>query len=206
MSLSAGQWFAFIKRAPRRTIVVDAENLSAPASASDSFFSRLSQSVAVEGFHCSVLFCLPPQLLATRDGGLAFETLVVFERRQRSEQNFTSLQFFPHFRRQVKGRPQAIQIFVGKSDFLTIFGTSKHSLVHFSEESNPLSIIELFQKRYSGAAETGRLLLTKSNGNLSARPRGREAAGPCTVMALLLGLFNFFQHILTPPLPSGMFR
>ncbi len=84
-------------------------------------------------------------MLATRDGGPAFETLVVFERRQRSEQNFTSLQFFPHFRRQVKGRPQAVQIFVGKSDFLTIFGTSRHSLVHFSEESNPLSIIELFK-------------------------------------------------------------
>jgi hypothetical protein len=71
----------------------------------------------------------------------------------------------------VKGRPQAIQIFVGKSDFLTIFGTSKHSLMHFSEESNPLSIIELFQKRYTGAGETGRLLLTKPNSNLAARPR-----------------------------------
>ena len=37
-------------------------------------------------------------------------------RRHRSEQYFTSSQFFSHFLRQVKGNPQTGHTFVGKSD------------------------------------------------------------------------------------------
>ncbi len=46
-----------------------------------------------------------------------------FSRRQRSEQYLTSSQFFAHFRRQANGRPHVAHGFVGKSPFLTIFGT-----------------------------------------------------------------------------------
>ena len=39
--------------------------------------------------------------------------------RQRSLQYSTSSQFFAHFFRQVNGRPQVAQVFVGRSCFLT---------------------------------------------------------------------------------------
>jgi hypothetical protein len=40
---------------------------------------------------------------------------------QASEQVFTSSQTFAHFLRHMNGRPQAAQIFSGKSDFFRIF-------------------------------------------------------------------------------------
>jgi hypothetical protein len=47
-----------------------------------------------------------------------------FSRRQRSEQNLTSLQFEAHFRRHANGSPQDVQILLGRSAFLIIFGMS----------------------------------------------------------------------------------
>jgi hypothetical protein len=45
-----------------------------------------------------------------------------FAERHRSEQYFTFSQSRAHFLRQVKGKPQAAQVFVGRSDFLRILG------------------------------------------------------------------------------------
>ena len=44
-----------------------------------------------------------------------------FSRRHLSEQYFTSSQTFSHFFRHVKGRPQVMQVLVGRSDFFCIF-------------------------------------------------------------------------------------
>ena len=46
-----------------------------------------------------------------------------FSFRHLSEQYFTSSQTFSHFFRHVNGRPQVMQILVGKSDFFFIFMT-----------------------------------------------------------------------------------
>jgi hypothetical protein len=43
---------------------------------------------------------------------------------QRSEQVFTSSQTRSHFLRQAKGRPQASQVFCGRSPFARIFATA----------------------------------------------------------------------------------
>ena len=47
-------------------------------------------------------------------GGLSLE------RRQRSEQYFTSLQFLAHFSLHAKGLPHVAHVFIGRSAFLTI--------------------------------------------------------------------------------------
>jgi hypothetical protein len=58
-------------------------------------------------------------LVSTHRGGVGG---VLRRERQASEQYFTSSQTLAHLRRQVKGRPQMTQIFVGRSDFFLIRG------------------------------------------------------------------------------------
>ncbi len=70
-------------------------------------------------------------------------------RRQRSEQNLTSLQLAAHFLRQVKGRPHDAQIFVGKSAFFFIFGMVRVSSWRGGASSDFLAGIEFLEKRSS---------------------------------------------------------
>ena len=68
-----------------------------------------------------------------------------FSFRHLSEQYFTSSQTFSHFFRHVNGRPQVMQILVGKSDFFFIFIIRNF----FKTSTIPLSVALLVQSRLS---------------------------------------------------------